>query len=46
MARVTTRTQLQEYILAQLGAPLVKVEIAEDQMNNIIDSTSNIIFFI
>lgn len=39
MAKVTSKPLLVEYILRQLGAPLVAVEATEDQIHDIIDST-------
>lgn len=36
---INTRDKLKEYIYAQLGAPLVNVEVHEDQLDFIIDDT-------
>jgi len=36
---ITTKSALKEYILRQLGAPLVQVEVTEDQMDDIINQT-------
>ena len=39
MAAITTKDALREYILRQLGAPLVQVEVSPDQIFDIIDAT-------
>jgi hypothetical protein len=39
MARIKSKMQLKEYILNKLGAPLVKVEITDTQISDIIDDT-------
>ena len=36
---LTSNEQLKEYILRQLGAPLVQVEVSDEQMNDIINTT-------
>jgi hypothetical protein len=36
---ISTKSALYDYILRQLGAPLVQVEVTEDQVNDIIDSS-------
>jgi hypothetical protein len=36
---ISTKSALYDYILRQLGAPLVNVEVTEDQVNDVIDST-------
>jgi hypothetical protein len=35
---ISTKSALYDYILRQLGAPLVQVEVTEDQVNDIIDN--------
>lgn len=36
--RINTKALLKQYILESLGSPIIKVEVTENQMNNIIDS--------
>jgi len=36
---ITTQESLKEYILRQLGAPLIQVEVSDEQMSDIIEST-------
>jgi len=37
MARIDTREQLREWMLRQMGAPYIKVELTEDHLNDAID---------
>lgn len=37
MARIKTRADLTEYMLRQMGAPTIKVELTEDQLSDCID---------
>ena len=37
MAKIKTRNELREYMLRQMGAPTLKVELTEDQLNDCID---------
>lgn len=39
MARIRSKMELKEYILNQLGAPLVQVELTDTQISQIIDDT-------
>jgi hypothetical protein len=37
MARLKSKAQLRDYITSQLGAPIIQVEVTENQINQIID---------
>ncbi|MCK5537180.1 MAG: hypothetical protein KAI79_10150 [Bacteroidales bacterium] len=39
MARINTKDLLKDYILRQLGAPLINVELVEDHLDDVIDAT-------
>ena len=39
MARINTKELLKEYILRQLGAPILQVELHDDHLEDVIDST-------
>ena len=39
MAKPTTRKELQEYCLRQLGAPVLEINVDDDQIDDLIDDT-------
>lgn len=39
MARLNTKTKLTEYVKTQLGAPMINIEVNDDQISQIIDDT-------
>ena len=42
MARINTKEKLRDYIKRRLGAPLLRVELTEDMLNDCIDKAVEI----
>ena len=39
MAKPTTREELKEYCLRQLGAPVLEINVADEQVDDLLDDT-------
>ena len=37
MAKPTTRTELKDYCLRQLGAPVLEINVADEQVDDLLD---------